>query len=862
MSRGKVIISNFWAKTTSDDKPGISVLEHMLNVGFVARAIAARRAELLRLFRLQPSIVAALAALHDLGKISPEFQQKCEEWLKERNLLDIARRWDWGNKLRPDHGKITHAALQKYFCESNIDEQTAMFLPAVLGGHHGRLNPPDDRGFRLNNSIVDEHSGIGWEKERKQAIGAVFSQFGIKPSEISIDDSSPALWWIGGLTSVADWIGSDERYFPPEGGMDASKVAEVAEKCLNEIGFEELHVIRGRSFSDLFQTEIKGNIVKFEPNKMQSAALSNITDRGVYIIEAPMGSGKTEAALGAAYNLLSSGKANGVYFALPTQATSNRMHLRMKIFVERISPGAVESKLIHSNSWLVNDKLPTLSPVRTIGRNEEDAETGRDWFSSAKRALIAPFGVGTMDQALLGVVAAKHFFVRQFALAGKVVILDEIHSYDLYTGTLIDRLIETLEKLGCTVIVLSATLSRARRELIVPSGKIRAGPSSKEPYPLITGRKNGKALKPLAISPPKPKTIGVTFIPESKAVSLAIDTATKGACVVWVCDTVDSAQRLYRQIRNDNAARFPIGLLHAHFPFWRREKLEEEWMTRLGKESGTRCGSILVSTQIVEQSVDLDADLMITELAPTDMMLQRMGRLWRHDRGKRPVLKPQIVILEEAKSLQEFRKIEAKEIPKPLGDKALVYDPYVLLRSLEEWSKLKKVIVPKDVRKLIEGTYKERKIEPKGWQKLLEEMEGKKLALKGKALMSSNIWNPALPDEEGVQTRINELPSLSLVLCRSLSDSSAEFIDGSTCTLGSEEFQLPLARAIHRNLVRIPAYHFETTEAYPSVARYLRGKHAMGFVETDGTVSAKGLKEGTTLRWDFDYGLIIERTKA
>jgi CRISPR-associated endonuclease/helicase Cas3 len=862
MSRGKVIISNFWAKTTPDNKPGISVLEHMLNVGFVARAIAARRGELLGLFELRASLVGTLAALHDLGKISPEFQQKCEEWLKERNLLDIARRWDWGNKLRPDHGKTTHAALQKYLTENNIDEPTAMFVPAVLGGHHGRLNPPDDRGFRLNNSIVDEHSGIDWEKEREQAIEAVFSQFGIKPSEISIDDSSPALWWIGGLTSVADWIGSDERHFPPEGGMDAGKAAEVAEKCLDEIGFEEPHIIRGRSFGDLFQTEINGKIVKFEPNKMQSAALSKITDRGVYVIEAPMGSGKTEAALGAAYNLLSSGKANGVYFALPTQATSNRMHLRMKIFVERISPGAVESKLIHSNSWLVNDKLPTLSPVRTIGTNEEDAETGRDWFSSAKRALIAPFGVGTIDQALLGVVAAKHFFVRQFALAGKVVILDEIHSYDLYTGTLIDRLIQTLEKLGCTVIVLSATLSRARRELIVPSGKIRAGSSSKEPYPLITGRKNGKALRPLAISPPKPKTIGVTFIPESKAVSLAIDTATKGACVVWVCDTVDSAQRVYRQIRNDNAARFPVGLLHAHFPFWRREKLEEEWMTRLGKESGTRCGSILVSTQIVEQSVDLDADLMVTELAPTDMILQRMGRLWRHDRGKRPVSKPRILILEEEIGLPEFCRMEATQIVKALGDKALVYDPYVLLRSVAEWKKLKKVIVPEDIRRLIEATYKKRKQEPKGWQKLDDERYGTDLGKKFLAVRNSNYWQPELWDEEGVQTRITDLPSLSLVLCRSMSETSAEFIDGTSCTLGTEEFQLSSAQAIHRNLVRIPAYHFEKPETYPQLARYLRSKYAIAIVASDGIVSVKGLKSETTLRWHFDYGLIIERTKA
>jgi len=849
----------FWAKTTSDKKLGISVLEHMMNVGFVARTMTAGRKEQLRLFGLQPSLVGALAALHDLGKISPGFQRKCEEWLKERNLLEIARRWNWEQEMEPDHGKVTHAILQEYFCEKGVDETTATFLSAVLGGHHGRLNPPNDRGFRPRKSIVDEHSGIDWEKERKQAADAVVSQFGARLSELTAADSSPLLWWLAGLTSVADWIGSDKRYFPVEGGMEVAQAAEAAEKCLQEIGFTRPKIVQGLSFHDLFHNPEEPDD-RFVPNKMQIDALSTITGTGVYIIEAPMGMGKTEAALGAAYNLLVSGNASGIYFALPTQATSNRMHLRMKKFVERIASDGIESRIIHSNSWLTENGKAVFSPVNTVG-NEEGAEVGQDWFSSAKRALIAPFGVGTVDQALLGIVAAKHFFVRHFALAGKVVILDEIHSYDLYTGTLIDRLIETLERLGCTVIVLSATLSKARRGQIIPISKTHGISAAKEPYPLITGRRQGKPLKPLAVPPPEPKTVDVAFKPVTEAISLAVDAATRGACVVWVCDTVGSAQQVYAQLKNRSTVGFPIGLLHSHFPFWRRKELEDEWMTRLEKEGTTRCGSILVSTQIVEQSVDLDADLMITELAPTDMLLQRMGRLWRHERRKRSVSRPRIHIVEEQRSLEEFRKTGAKEIAKELGGKAFVYDPYVLLRSLEVWKKLKKVTIPTEVRKLIEATYKERKKEPKEWQQLLVCAEGKKYALKQKALMSSNIWQVALNDEEGVQTRINEYPTLSLVLCRSMSETLVEFIDGSSCSLEGDEFHLPAAQAIHRNLVRIPDYHFEMTDAHPFITRYLRGKYAIARVTSNGTVSAKGLKDGVTLRWDINLGLVIEKGK-
>ena len=225
---------------------------------------------------------------------------------------------------------------------------------------------------------------------------------------------------------------------------------------------------------------------------MQIKALNTITGPGVYVIEAPMGIGKTEAALGAAYQLLITEKAKGIYFALPTQATSNRMHLRMNEFLRRIAPEAPASRLIHGNSWLMEHDFG-FHPAAKWTKGSRQRMHGPDETGLPRPSglCIAPFGVGTVDQALLGVVAAKHFFVRHFALAGKVVILDEIHSYDIYTGTLIDKLITTLEGLGCTVIVLSATLTGKRRGQIV-SGPDDAPNDAELPYPLITGRIEGR----------------------------------------------------------------------------------------------------------------------------------------------------------------------------------------------------------------------------------------------------------------------------------------------------------------------------------------------------------------------------------
>ncbi len=637
----------FWAKTTSTGEPGISVYEHMLNVGYVARCFAEYAPKLLERFQLRANDVAAIASLHDLGKISPGFQRKCEPWLAKNGLLTVARNSVWDTNTESDHGKVTHATVQPFLIENNMSRKAARFVAAILGAHHGKIkNYPDERGWRLPG-ITESASGIPWGSVRNETASRIVEVFEPDFSRISVGEGSPSLWWLAGLTTIADWIGSDERFFAAEGGLPDTSRPMQAEKALGDIGFGAPKVTCGLPFVELF-----GFPTNARPNDMQVRAVEAIQGPGVYVIEAPMGTGKTEAALWAAYKLLEQARVAGIYFALPTQATSNRIHLRMREFVNRIAPGATRSRLIHGNSWLIDDSLAYRPSSSGSLANEGDARTGRDWFASAKRALLAPFGVGTVDQALLGIVAAKHFFVRHFALAGKVVILDEVHSYDLYTGTLIDKLVRILEGLGCVVIILSATLTGKRREQLVSS---RAADDSAElAYPLITGSAEHDADICIAAAAPESRKVEVLF---ESADSLENDAAclTKQGRVLWICNTVAAAQSVYGRLRGSSDGAFKTGLLHARFTFWRREELENEWMERLGKSSKERCGSILVSTQIVEQSVDLDADLLISELAPTDMLLQRLGRLWRHPRPNRPTSNARICILDESKSLDEFR---------------------------------------------------------------------------------------------------------------------------------------------------------------------------------------------------------------
>jgi CRISPR-associated endonuclease/helicase Cas3 len=860
---------HFWAKTTLEGKPGISVFDHMVNVGSVARCMVEMWPEVLEYFHFRSKEVGALAALHDLGKISPGFQRKCEAWLAENGLMKVARNGCWDTAMESDHGKVSHSAIQEFLEQQGASRNLSQYLSTILGAHHGKMKfYPNLRGIKppLIKQTTEGNSGIEWSDERQKNAQQTWRYFEAESSLVTINAESPALWWLAGLASVADWIGSDERFFPPGQATSSGDPSTLALEALRVIGFRPIQFVPNLSFHDLFHDSERPEI-EWVPNEMQEKTVATVTGPGIYVVEAPMGMGKTEAALWAAYRLLLSRKATGIYFALPTQMTSNRIHLRMNEFLRRISPDeASTSRLIHGNSWLFQADCP-IHPAATE-RHEakpEDARAGRDWFASTKRALLAPFGVGTVDQALLGVVAAKHFFVRHFALAGKVVILDEVHSYDSYTGRLVDKLIATLEGLGCAVIVLSATLTEKRRGQIFSCPDDASGDSGL-PYPLITGRNAGVSLEPVAASPPRSREVRVDFVSAGTAMEEAMALARKGGAVLWICNTVGAAQRQYQQFTNQTRHEFHIGLLHARFPFWRREQLETEWLARFGKDGKTRCGSILVSTQVVEQSVDLDADLLITELAPTDMLLQRLGRLWRHEREGRPVDSARLCLLEEVKELDELRRMEPEEIKESLGSKAWVYAPFVLLRSLEVWQNLSKklgvVSLPSQIRQLIESTYEDRNTEPDSWLQLCDEWFGNDSAKKMIASRNSNLWQVALEDEEGVQTRLNEVPTVALVLCREVTAQEAVFINQSKGLLGKGEYRLATAQAIHKNLVKVPEYCFDHIEACPAFVDYLHGKQSIGIVAEDGAVAVQGLKKGTRLLYSDDLGLVIEKTST
>ncbi len=838
-----------WAKT-HDGKPGISVRQHLLAVAFVAEVLLSRFPHFCAVNRIAAKAVLFLAAVHDAGKISLDFLQKCPTWLEEQGLADEAKNGDWVNLYARPHPRISLESLQLFLQHQGLSSKTAFLWGSVVGAHHGRLTKQySSRPFRPSDPEITT-----LENERQQCLAEMWERFG-RPVLPEVDKDSPCLWGVAGLITLADWIGSNERFFPPHIELGEDELRRLAAEAVAETGIGLPPVTPGLSFADLFDGKTAYSA--------QEAIAAAITRPGVYILEAPMGMGKTEAALQAAYHLLGSGQASGLFFALPTQATSNRMFLRLADFARAICPNAAPTQLIHGNSWL-HDELKALAvPV--------SADSGRQadplWFNTTRRALFAPFGVGTVDQALLAVLAVKHFPLRRFALTGKIVILDEVHTYDVYTGQLVRHLCAELEQLGCTVIILSATLTESARCTLLAEDAQEE--EAKAPYPRLTGCVRGEAIAP--VCPPTPPAgqgksvrshpvrIDHLAIPEARRQALSL--AQKGAQVLWVCDTVRQAQDAYQCLREQaRNSDVHLGLLHSHFPFFVRERLEQEWLDRFGSNGARDGGAILVSTQVVEQSVDLDADALFSELAPTDMLLQRLGRLWRHPRAARPVAEPFFCLLAESASLGALRTMSADEIRKKLGSKALVYNPYALLRTLEQWAERETLALPQDIRALMAATYADKACPP-AWEELWGERYGKETAERTLANMGANIWQQALSDDVRLSTRLSEVEEYSFVLCTEDSGEVLHLLDNSEPVQVGKTRVLSLhtAKALHRNAVKIKSWHFATPDRRPTDERLQAYGLDGCLVLRDNTAHCVGLKSGLRVVWDDALGISINK---
>lgn len=697
-----------WAKTSRDPTLTHPLVCHMIDVAQVAQAlwntvltddIRTRFTTALGLdVEKTGRLLAFWVGLHDLGKASPAFQSQCPS--VQANLVNAGLTFPKSYVREPCyHGTISAYALGPLLeAETRLARDLARQIARAVGGHHGAWPSPHEMQHLRSTQI----GGDDWDAVRRELVQImvrVFAPPTLAYLPTNNQEENSLLTLLSGLTAVADWIGSMEHYFPyTSPPIDprryAHQAAERAVEALDKLGWTGWQPpTEGISFRALF---------KFEPRLLQEAVvtLADKLDRpALVIIEAPTGIGKTEAALYLADWWACARQQRGLYVAMPTMATSNQMFRRVReVLARRYPQHLVNLQLVHSQAQWREDMQSCY--LETADEREGGSVVAMTWFLPRKRSLLAPFGVGTVDQALLSVLQTRHFFVRLFGLAHKTIIFDEVHAYDTYMSAIFQRLLGWLRAVGTSVVLLSATLpAQTRRELL------RAYLGSPDlsvpdiPYPAITWAMDDR-IEVVPLEASASRTVTLEWIgSESDAITHCLAEALReGGCAAVICNTVKRAQELYQAIQEARiVAERDLILFHARFPFAWRDQIEQKVLARFGKGNDRPHQAIVVATQVVEQSLDLDFDLMISEPAPVDLILQRAGRLHRHERDyrPRPLTTPRLLLTTPA---------DTDGVPDFKQD-VHVYEPYVLLRSYLVLRDRTYIALPADTSALIEAVY-------------------------------------------------------------------------------------------------------------------------------------------------------------
>ena len=767
------VLEDVFAKTQKISDgiiPGQTIWTHSFLTGLVARYLINLYPDSIRI-KIFPEGTEAVVSFHDIGKISPVFSVK----LLSHVTCNVP---DWYEELKKyqdfaHDSKFRHEVISGVFFSDKSWQ-----ISRIVGQHHGKFVA--GAGLPID---CDVYGGQDWNVLRQQLEEKLSLRFcppGLKLTELynSFKDiSSAQLSAVSGLTTISDWLASSDLLCAAY--EDGGEVL-VSQK-LEELGFQCLRIKKDISFDSMFG---------FKPNTVQREFIGIVEPGGVFVLEAPMGIGKTEAAFYAAYKVLSSDQATGIYFALPTQTTSEKIYERFTAFIDQFADlNSFACKLLHSKARYYELNNGTES-------NEDFS-----WFNSSKRGLLARFAVGTIDQALISVLNVKHGFIRDFGLVGKVVILDEVHTYDCFTQVFVREMINRLRDLRCTVIILSATLRNSERFRLLNFTDSTEN-NLMDGYPALSWVKRDEfAIHQKVVTEPlvKSKKVVLSFRSTEECVEEAVKRASEGQQVLWIENTVKSAQTIYESIVNitsSKSATVEIGLIHSKFTRLDRFKLEERWLNFLGKSAADTerlsNGRILVGTQILEQSIDIDADFLVSRIAPSDMILQRMGRLWRHNRVRNSSAKCEAWLID----VNLDNSLVAPMDENNFGKSACVYEPYVLNRSVETLKKLQNIKLPEDIPAIIDDTYRERE-ENSPWIELRNQMDhgtghkkgNIKLNQKAISMLSKNgVINS---DADDICTRYSEEDNSSIIILKNfvVHDGSAElfFPDGTSLVIDKDE---------------------------------------------------------------------------
>lgn len=605
-----------------------------------------------------------LLAVHDLGKFAEAFQQLKYEfregfWGKiHRSSYDV-RHDTLGYLLWVDelHGlEPLYESRPGLFDSRNIVSLQKTLKPLVqaVSGHHG-LPPLSLNVTRTVGNYFRDHD-VESARLFVDSLGELF-EFDISYLlELNREKNwrrqlKPATWQLAGFAVLCDWLGSDASIFQYHDQVRSLNdywqniALPRAENAVDKSGILPAASATARSFPEIFP-----GIVTPTPLQSLCTEIPLPDSPQLFILEDITGSGKTEAAVTLVHRLMAKGLSQGVFVALPTMATANAMYARMAEIYRRLYAREQKPSLILSHS------ARHLSPLfeesswqsgSSDGRygNQEDTATVQcsRWLAdNRKKSLLTDVGIGTIDQAILGILPAKHQSLRLFGLANKVLLIDEVHAYDHYMFPLLQTLLRFHARSGGSAILLSATLPRHMRQALVDAWQdgrgYKSGSLHSHDYPLMTHIRDDQSFieSPVASRSDISGRININlWHSETEVMAVVVDSVRSGQCVCWVRNTIHDARSAYQQLQGkaeiDNDR---LSLFHSRFALADRLAIEQNIIDQFGKESGsdTRQGRVLIATQVVEQSLDLDFDVLISDLAPIDLLIQRAGRMHRHIR--------------------------------------------------------------------------------------------------------------------------------------------------------------------------------------------------------------------------------------
>ena len=615
--------------------------------------------------------------LHDIGKFDIRFQQKVKpawERLREERYPSRLSIYDSKNYFHGPAGLywLDHEFEQVILEEvqtNSIDDRAFFDIGWEEGskkssawkewkpwfesvaGHHGHIvSAENNLQYQLPSDCPAQY--VSHDKETRKAWIKKLELIFLKPVGLSLNSRPPllsAISFMAGFCSVVDWLGSANSAEHFCFLQTSSNLIRYFEDRHDEARYvlEISGLIGKRKVYSGVQALLKDN---HSPHQIQTIIDDLSCLPGLTIIEAPTGSGKTEAALAYAWRIINHNIAESIVFALPTQATANAMLGRLENLSTRLFENHPNLLLAHGNARFNEDfiKLCNTDPSRQ-GEDDEAWAQCSTWLSqSRKRAFLGQIGICTIDQVLTSVLPVRHRFIRGFGLGRSVLIVDEVHAYDTYMYGLLKAVLEEQKASGGSAVLLSATLPHyQRKELLQAWDKdILIHNSSEIPqYPLISQIPSHPSHEEFQFVPkqlPPEKSVWIDPVisrdciltPELK--QLIISAAENGAQIALICNLVDVAQQLFKEIKAETKS--PVLLFHSRFTLKDRQDIEKTLIAQYGDKAERSAGSILISTQVVEQSLDVDFDWMITQLCPIDLLFQRLGRLHRHSHknGSRP----------------------------------------------------------------------------------------------------------------------------------------------------------------------------------------------------------------------------------